>query len=130
MAGVHTESLPARLSPFHRPQWRITPERAICWVMHRFLRTRGEVAPSALQGDEFGLLLTDLDCYHGMLSRWRRGLGPAPPPPHEYLRPGREDWGCLAELVAELYPAAAEDPVLHCEDLLTGDRVGPEAAPG
>jgi hypothetical protein len=95
---------PKLYSSFHRPQWRITPERAAGWVKHRFRATRGLTSVRALQSNEFALLLSDLDYYHSRRRRYELGLGPEPPPPHEYLLPGREDWGCLTDLVNELYP--------------------------
>jgi hypothetical protein len=105
-------SLPRLYTRFARQQWEITPDRAARWTGHRFREGRG-LADSlfALLGNEWGLLLTDLECYHGMRRQWERGLGPKPPPAHEYLRPGREHWGWLREAVA-LVKAAA-----HSEEL-------------
>jgi integrase len=104
------ESLPRLYTRFAREPWEVTPDHATAWVRHRFRGQRG-LADSlrALIGDEWGLLLTDLEYYHGMRRRWEQGTGPEPPPAHEYLRPGREHWGWLKEAVELVASAAGEE---------------------
>lgn len=98
--------------------WEITEDRAREWFRHRFGWLRdGILRRGPLDRGELALLLLDLDCYEGLVTRYLEGRGPQPPPLHEYLLPGREHWGELARLFrallarAESAEAGAEDPV-------------------
>ena len=92
------EPEPPVLSPWHAGVWEITPEHAEEWSFWRACGWGGSAALTAMAGDEYGLLLSDLDCYAGLVRRAQEGRGPKPPPLEEYLRPGREDWGHLGQL--------------------------------
>lgn len=103
--------IPLLYTRFARPQWEITPERAAAWARHCFRKYRGADSLLALINDEWGLLLSDLDCYAGMCRRWGNGTGPMPPAPHLYLMPGREHWGWLSGLIEQVHATAAAPPL-------------------
>lgn len=128
MDGPEPESGSRALSAYHRAHWRITADRARLWASHRFQRDRDGAALWALVagGDraEWGLLLSDLDCYAGLWESYLRGRAPMPPPPEVYLRAGREDWGCLEALLQELFGPEEPEECAAAPDL--GDhRVPP-----
>ena len=90
-----------RLGGFpHAACWRLTEARAALWLSHRLEQGwGGHKAIHAMLGDEFGLLLSDLDCYAGLVQRGRDV-----PPLLDYLREGREDgaWGVLFDELRQL----------------------------
>lgn len=85
----------------HGRRWEISPGRALQWLGHRFAEQRGAASLGALVNDEFGLLLSDLDCY---------ASGASCLPLLDYLRAGREDWGLFA-ILGRLYVAQQEGEV-------------------